>query len=343
MNDLIEIIQVLVLITLIILAYFAANADVVRKIFFRIKMRRKASKLKNSMEFEEIYDNAISGIDMVALEKEHIKNFSSMFFKISMITIPLILMFLFPYFVYELPDLAIPILIISPIMLIVGAANFKIPKKSKYIKEIIKNLIMNINSSIKIHENERKFLFAYNHSTLKFKEELRKIYDICEVIEYQSESDSNVKFAKLITKEISRSSHIVTTTEGIMIKIERNKIYDNEILIEMNKFFKRNNRVKANTKDEFEKYFDLYSLDEENAGIIINSEVRDELVRIYKEYGIMFEILLKENDIYIRILSGELFKTNAIGLAIINKKKFCRDYIIIRNIMQISERIDRLF
>ena len=58
---------------------------------------------------------------------------------------------------------------------------------------------------------------------------------------------------------------------------------------------------------EFDKYFDLISSDKSYAEVRINKEIQTEILQLYKEYGIMFEISLKDKDIYIRFFTGDLF------------------------------------
>ena len=61
---------------------------------------------------------------------------------------------------------------------------------------------------------------------------------------------------------------------------------------------------------EFEKYFDVYSDSNILAMEILTHDIMEELVQFYNTYRIEFEIVIKNNNIYIRFNTGVMFEPN---------------------------------
>ena len=99
--------------------------------------------------------------------------------------------------------------------------------------------------------------------------------------------------------------------EGIFSVTKLNSYLTNEIRIKPNEYSFNNNynRVEMDSKD-FEKFFDVYSNSKILAMEILTHDIMEELVHFYNTYKIKFEIILKNNNIYIRFNTGVMFEPN---------------------------------
>lgn len=77
----------------------------------------------------------------------------------------------------------------------------------------------------------------------------------------------------------------------------------------VNKKFKKINMANK----EFGKNFEVYTTNELITKIVLYDELMEKLVELKKKFNITYEVVLKENDIYIRIYSGPMFEPNLIG------------------------------
>ena len=73
-----------------------------------------------------------------------------------------------------------------------------------------------------------------------------------------------------------------------------------------------------------------------NRGVVL-----EKMGELYEKYGIMFEVSIKHNLIFIRFFTGHLFENKR--LSMLNKKQLYREYIIFKSILQIINKIDEIF
>ena len=160
-------------------------------------------------------------------------------------------------------------------------------------------------------------------------------------MEYKLDSGINVKMVglHLIYHFKGKRSRHYSIYDGVIVRLTRDKYIENEILIERKKRFKREN-IAIDFSDEFGKYFDVYSKDS-NIHLVLPQSVQEELVSLYKQYGTMFEISLKGNDLFIRFFNGRLFQSIVCNSEY-SKESLYREYIMFKNILEIIEQISEI-
>ena len=65
--------------------------------------------------------------------------------------------------------------------------------------------------------------------------------------------------------------------------------------------------------------------------------------KLYKEYGVVFEISVRNNDVYIRFFTGGLFENKNLFRNVLNKKRLYREYVIYKNILKLIKKINAFF
>ena len=88
-----------------------------------------------------------------------------------------------------------------------------------------------------------------------------------------------------------------------------NRVYD-EVTIKTNKVLFKDTNIVEMDSSEFEKYFDVYSNSNILSMEILTHDIMEELVNFYVKYKIKFEIVIKNNNIYIRFDTGSMFEPN---------------------------------
>lgn len=125
--------------------------------------------------------------------------------------------------------------------------------------------------------------------------------------------------------------------KGFVAKVSREKFVSNEILITKKKKIIPENQLTEN----FEEIFDLNSIDKLEVEFRVNEFIKSEIVRLYKEYRIMFEISLSGKDMYIRFYTDELFPKKFFT-SVIDKKKLKGEFIVMKSIFEIIERLNNI-
>ena len=111
------------------------------------------------------------------------------------------------------------------------------------------------------------------------------------------------------------------------------------VRISKNKYVQSKNKVELDS-NEFEKYFDVNSEDRILATRILTADVLQMLVDFYKKYNIKFEIVFKENKIYINLHTAEAFKIPKYKR--IDKQQIYLYYAILEFTTNLSKEINKV-
>ena len=202
----------------------------------------------------------------------------------------------------------------------------KIKYKITINSEKIKNELC-LQSRFEKNELHQQYLFELPHNDIDTK--------ITNYMEYQFNSDTNIELVDILVREWGDDS-AAYIFEGILAKIPKKNFLNNHILIKRNKkLFKRNDKNK-----NFKKYFFLYNENMENIDDIITNNIKETLAQLYEEYGILFEISIINNSLYIRFFTGPLFESSWKPSFSSNKEKLYGDYVIFKTVLELIEKIN---
>lgn len=137
----------------------------------------------------------------------------------------------------------------------------------------------------------------------------------------------------------TRHSQKYVSFDGIISKTPIKNNINSRILIKTN-----NSLLKKifNNTSNFEKYFSVYSVDKQEAENFINANIKEQLLQLYEEYELPFEISIKDNYIYIRLFTGPIFENTTSLFSTYNKKRLYDDYIILKNIFDMIKKINNI-
>ncbi len=157
---------------------------------------------------------------------------------------------------------------------------------------------------------------SYSYNNAEF--ERYDLYSSDDYIEGVIDNNFKVKMAEVHTQDESTDSdgHRKTTTlfHGLFADIESPKKFNDTIKLRtdakfIGKLFNKKERLNMDSA-EFEKHFDVYAKDKIVAMQIFTSDIMNLLIDFKEKYKIVFEITLKQNHIYVRFKTGQMFEPN---------------------------------
>jgi len=304
-------------------------------------MKKYIDKKFSKAVFEKTYVNLADDVEKI--RKEQLKTIRIIVFLVTFFIIGTIILLLnlVPQIFYGGFNEGLLYLVVFFVVIVLVIIDFVISARSQPYDNVVNKILQSINPNIKYDISiGTDFAKAYNiiydiYKCAEFSAKVGMKSIASKYIEYDLTARAKVKMVEIYEGFPIRNGSCCDVFEGFCIKLKREKMVANEILIGRNmRVIKLDNNIK--TFDEFEKYFDLNATNQFDAESRINDWVRNEILNLYKEYGITFEISLKGNFLYVRFFTGKLFEIGAI----VNPKKLHRDYIIFKSILEIIEKLD---
>ena len=229
------------------------------------------------------------------------------------------------------------------------AITFMIPKSC----EISKMLMSLINSNIELVERKASACYELYAG---FEDEFNRM-ELKNYMEYELNNSTKVKMGDINLKyHVGMKMGTIGVFEGTIAKLSRDKNIPNDIFIEYDKFYKSPNKVKSffttwpdfskrfsykerriKSNHEFEKHFNLYALDKIDAEIRLSEYVKDEILKLYKKYKIVFEISASGKEVYIRF-----FRDKFLNDAVMTKKGINKQYREISAMLNIIDKINEI-
>ena len=288
----------LISITIVISIILLSNPTI--KISFRKKV--KINKNKKTLEFQEICNNLIMeyGESLDSYRKKGI-------LFIMFVICGLILTFLLSLLKLNFKVLLILGGIISlPLvaLYLINKKKYKDEFKRKIMPIIIKEIDPNLQYSPEGNDNminQYNFLFP-NDEEYNSVESTDYIYgkknnvplEICKISLVNNSENTGEKINTLQILLFTHNKLDFSVSNKFMIK-PNNLIYS-----------KKNNKVEMDS-NEFEKYFDVFSDSDMLAMQILTHDVMEELIYFRMKFGCKFEIVINNDDIYIKFNTGEVF------------------------------------
>lgn len=158
---------------------------------------------------------------------------------------------------------------------------------------------------------------------------------------YTQMSDLNVQRKEVYYHKGQRRETTIEIFKGIFAKTECDKDIGTYIKISKNqlKLFRNKNRVEMDSQ-EFEKYFDIYSENKILTMRILTSDVMATLIDFYNKYHIEYEIVIRNNKIYMRFFTGAMFEPKIFGNSM-DKKLLFSYYCILKFIVDVTKEVNK--
>lgn len=142
-------------------------------------------------------------------------------------------------------------------------------------------------------------------------------------------------------------THYHALFNGIFTIIETPKPFNEILYLKKDKKYKRKNIIPKIEKiqldsTEFENYFDIYSTNSLITMQLLTSDIMEFLIDFQDSTGIDFELTLKNNKIYIRFFSGNIFEMPNLTESFLDKAKLKKYYEIINFTLEFTYKITNL-
>lgn len=179
--------------------------------------------------------------------------------------------------------------------------------KQTYKKYVIKDLISMLNYNVSYEIENPKKLEYYKNKYIDARFWL-DIYDFTaeDFIEGEIEN-CPVKISDVVVMKNAHKYRVIF--EGIFAYVDYNKYIIPNIVISRRFLVGNNGETKVKVDNElFEKYFNVYSQNQEYAERLLKNGFLEMLLRFRMKYNMDFDVSLLEGKIYIKIYSFSIFE-----------------------------------
>lgn len=324
---------------------------------------------KNSTDinkkFEEVYSNMLKQLDLKQLEElkrnaiiENNKNIK----EIKLIVYAIVGAFLIMLIMSSLSDVFFEFAIIFAFVIIIMAIfmpyiskkfNMKNKKTDiaiyaeQYKNIIIPEFLNQFEEKINYMPNEKINKTIYDEAEF----EKYDTYYTDDVMKISLNNGFNITMSDLttryITKDNTGNTRYNPLFNGIFTIIETPKPFNEILYLKKDKKYKRKNIIPKIEKiqldsTEFENYFDIYSTNSLITMQLLTSDIMEFFTKFQNSTGIDFELTLKNNKIYIRFFSGNIFEMPNLAESFLDKAKLKKYYEILNFTLEFTYKITNL-
>ncbi len=217
--------------------------------------------------------------------------------------------------------------------------------KEDFKKYIIKELINNFYDAVNYFPHGKMPRDIYNEA--KYSEYYNK-YNSDDYIEGKINNKYDMKMAEVRTEyerteqdeDGNTSTSTNTVFNGLFAKINIDKSINSELTI-TNKSIVRminKNRIEMDSQ-EFEKYFDVVSNNNIIAMQLLTHDIMDMLVEFRRTTKINYDIVIFNNNMYLRFFTGPMFEMKSIKSKAMDREILKKYYDILNFTYTLSENI----
>ena len=212
-----------------------------------------------------------------------------------------------------------------------------------YKKEVIENFFKLIYSNFNYTSDYIKQLYLTElYRDANFDNKDFQVLTIDDYIECWSDNNIYVQLFDTTVKQkfYALFQQQIILFHGIVAHVNCNKDIQAYLKISKNKVELSCNpdRIELDSQ-EFEKYFDVYSDNKILAVRLLTSDVMQTLVDFYNNLNLEFEIVIKNNNIYLRFFSGPLFEPKILG-GLTDKDLLYAHFYILQFILDLAQKIN---
>lgn len=220
---------------------------------------------------------------------------------------------------------------------------YKLEFKQVIIKKLIDNFYDNLEyyplkeMPERIYEkpNYNEYYNEY-HSEDYFEGQIKNKYyiDMAEVftehVETHTDSEGNTHTTR------------ITIFHGLFAKVTSEKSITSELRIVQDKIGKYNKNRLNMDSSEFEKYFDVITDNKIIAMQLLTADVMEEMIEFENKTNMKYDIVVKENEIYLRFHCGDMFEPQSVRKGIINKAQLEKYFYMLNFTYNLSNRLIEL-
>lgn len=188
----------------------------------------------------------------------------------------------------------------------------QIQYNAKYKKMIIKKIISNFYDELKYYPNKPMLESIYQ----KLEYEVYNKYESDDYFEAKIKNRYNIQMANILTEEEEKHKNedgeieTETTTKfyGLFAQITMEKSINSELVIMPNGELTGLKSQLNMDFSEFEKNFDVKASNPIIGMQLLTSDVMEELILFAKKTNMIYDVIIKDNILYLRFHSGEMFE-----------------------------------
>lgn len=245
-----------------------------------------------------------------------------------------------------LMPMILPVLVINLFVVVIINILFS-KNQNKYntkYKKIVINKIMN-NFYDNLEYFPQKPMPEYIYKQLKY--EYYNRYKSEDYFEAQINNKYSIQMAEILTQEEETytdsegHTHTRTTTKfhGLFAKIVMHKSINSELKVFQNgKMFLNKSRLKMDSS-EFEKYFDVEASNKIIGMQLLTSDIMEELIQFENKTKMKFDIIIKENELYLRFHSGAMFEFGNLKKGALDKSTIQKYFYMLNFTYNLSNRL----
>lgn len=321
--------------------------------FFKFLSNRKFKKyisLDNiPTEFENIYktlyNNYISSLEIMRKKIINLIIFAFLFCIINCI----FFMFLVIHLILHTKDLPSGILIIISIFItapylffLFKIRNYRNKYINLYKEKIIPEFVKLVNNKLEYSASDIS-LYTIEHDYLRanFNKESYRLFKADDYISGFLDDETFVEMCDLTIQSHNENKCRHDIFRGMFVQAKYNKNIGAYMKVSLNKLKSFNSKDKVEMdSSEFEEYFDIYSDNKIVAMQILTSDIMQFLTDFYIKYKINYEIVFRNDTLYMRFFTGSMFEPTLLKNAM-DKELLYMYYFIMNFIMDILKKVNK--
>ena len=246
--------------------------------------------------------------------------------------------------IYIMP-MIVPVFVINIFAIIIINILFsknKIKYNGKYKQIVIPKLISNFYNDVEYFWN--KPIPEYIYEKLQY--EYYDNYESEDYFEGYIDNKYSIQMAEVLTQEEEEyedsdgetHTRMITKFNGLFAKIVMHKSIKSELKIMQNGSFIFNKKLKMDSS-EFEKHFDVKASNPIIGMQLLTADVMEDLVQFENKTKMKFDIIIKDNELYIRFHSGGMFEPGNHKKEVLNKNTIQKYFYMLNFTYNLSSRL----
>jgi len=212
----------------------------------------------------------------------------------------------------------------------------------KFKQIVINKLMNNFYDNLEYFPNKEMPEYIYD----KLQYEYYNKYQSEDYLEAQINGKYSIQMAEILTQEEETyrdsegRTRTRTTTKfhGLFAKVVMHKSIKGELKIMQDGTFLLSKRLKMDSS-EFEKYFDVQASNSIIGMQLLTADVMEELIDFENKTKMKFDIVIKENELYLRFHSGEMFEAGNLKNGALDKNAIQKYFYMLNFTYNLSNKL----
>ena len=216
-----------------------------------------------------------------------------------------------------------------------------------YKSTVINKLMSNFYNNLEYFPHKSMYRKIYDEAGYR---EYYNKYHSEDYMEAQINNKYSIQMAEILTQEerTRRDSNGNTETEtitrfhGLFAKVLMDKSINGELRIEENGTMLFDKKRLEMDSSEFEKYFDVKTSDKILGMQLLTADIMEELIQFKNETNIKYNVYIRNNKIYLRFHSGEMFEAGNLKKGPLDRETIRKYFYMLNFTYNLSNKLINL-